>query len=104
MSDLDQYSYDAPAEPTEAECKLDPEQGAVSLYRDDNGEQPEMDMLHAWVLRDPSNRTVARMARLDGNCIVELKGLRGEYRSETQLTFASAIRTVLMIAAMEGDK
>jgi hypothetical protein len=63
-----------------------------------------LEMLHDWILRDPSFRVVDRMARLDGRCTVKLRGKLGTYESTEQLTFDSAVRTALMQASWEGDK
>jgi hypothetical protein len=71
----------------------------------DGTHQPTaMEQLNDWILRDPSFRVVDRMARIGGLCSVTLRGKRGKYTSETQLTFDGAVRTALMIAGLEGDK
>lgn len=63
-----------------------------------------IDLLQVWITRDPSFRTVTRMARINGKCLVELRSKSGAHESVTQETFDSAIRTVLMIAMGEGEK
>ncbi len=95
-------AFDCPAH---CACKSQP----INVSGQHTGEETSAlatanDELHAWVMRDPSSRSVARMGRVGGKCIVSLKSKAGKHTSETQLTFDAAIRTVLMIAKWEGEK
>jgi len=76
---------------------------ALSTWGTDKPEPSAMQLLHDWILRDPSFRVVDRMARIHGCCLVELRGKLGTYTSQTQVTFDQAVRTALMTAAFEGD-
>lgn len=83
-----------------------------SAYRrrmpDATGHRAEtgLDLLQAWIGRNPSHRTVTRMARNTGTnrVTVELRGESGAHESTTQLDFDSAVRTALMTASWSGDK
>ncbi len=63
-----------------------------------------LDLLHAWIEREPSYRVVDRMARMGKICVVEIRAKSGVFTSETQETFDAAIRTALMIAHYNGEK
>ncbi len=60
--------------------------------------------MHLWILRDPSRRSVVKMASVGAKRIVVLRSKAGDHTSDTQECFDSAIRTVLMIANFEGEK
>ncbi len=63
-----------------------------------------LDLLQAWIARDPHHRCVDRMARRDGHFLVELRSRTGVHESATQGTLESAIRTCLMAAMWEGER
>lgn len=69
-------------------------------------EPTALDLANAWVLRDQSFRSIAKMERhpMTNRCTVVLRGKLGEHTSTTQLTFDSALRTALMVATWAGDK
>ena len=63
-----------------------------------------LDMLQAWIARDPFHRAVDRMARRDGRFLVEIRSRSGVHATDTQTTLESAIRTALMVAMWEGER
>ncbi len=76
------------------------------LMPDATGHRAEtgLDLLQAWIGRDPAHRCVERMARKNGTVIIELRGAKGVHESTTQCDLDSGIRTALMVAGWAGDK
>ncbi len=63
-----------------------------------------LDLLQAWIARDPLHRVVDRMARRDGRFLIELRSRSGVHESTTQTSLEAAIRTCLMTAMWEGER
>lgn len=63
-----------------------------------------LDLLQAWIARDPYHRCVDRMSRRDGRFLVEIRSRSGVHETGTQTTLEAAIRTCLMTAMWEGER
>ena len=63
-----------------------------------------LDLLQAWIARDPHHRCVDRMARHDGRFLVEIRSRSGVHETGTQTTLEAAIRTCLMVALWDGER